>query len=149
MNTDIINRISELEARLSTLESLLLRKKAEPKKARVYPIVFDWDTARFTGILPEQITKWQEVYDNIDVKRTIQEIETWVMSNPNNAKSNWGRFINTWLSTNSKRSPRRVIPITPPVRKAVMDTIDEAKPLTQEQLSSLLGFIREVPDEDL
>lgn len=58
--------------------------------------------AEFDGIdftfSDQQLFKWQEAYPKTDVESEIKKAAVWAAANPNKAKKNWARFLNTWIA---------------------------------------------------
>lgn len=58
--------------------------------------------AEFDGIdftfSDQQLLKWQEAYPKTDVESEIKKAAVWAAANPNKAKKNWARFLNTWIA---------------------------------------------------
>lgn len=55
--------------------------------------------------IPESFaTQMQELYPAIDVREEIRRAKAWLLANPRNAKKDWKRFINMWLSRAQDRA---------------------------------------------
>lgn len=60
--------------------------------------------------IPESFAdQMQELYPAIDVREEIRRAKAWLLANPRNAKKDWKRFINSWLSRaqDKARAPAR------------------------------------------
>lgn len=70
---------------------------------RVYRI--GWDAERaFTGISEADRKNWQSAYPAVNIDRALAAAHAWLIANPLKAKkSNWGAFINRWLSREQDR----------------------------------------------
>ncbi len=53
-----------------------------------------------------QMTVWKSAYPAVDVESEIRKAAAWVVANPKNKKTQWGRFINNWLSRAQDKAPR-------------------------------------------
>lgn len=49
---------------------------------------------------------WKKAYPAIDIEIELQKAAAWLVSNPNNRKSQYGRFLNGWLTRAQDRAPR-------------------------------------------
>jgi len=54
--------------------------------------------AYFSSIQVDLLKTWSEAYPNINVAYEIKKAKAWLISNPKNAKSNFSKFLNNWLS---------------------------------------------------
>jgi len=55
-------------------------------------------------IIEEDIQKWSEAYPACDINRELAAMTVWLIANPVKAKkSNYARFINTWLTRSQDR----------------------------------------------
>ena len=56
------------------------------------------------GITEEHRKKWGAAYPACNLDRQFAAMGVWLENNPKKArKSNWGRFITNWLSTQQDR----------------------------------------------
>jgi hypothetical protein len=53
------------------------------------------------------ISKWAESYPALDIKNEISKMESWILANPKNSKSNWQRFMVNWLSRAQDKAPAK------------------------------------------
>jgi hypothetical protein len=54
---------------------------------------------------------WTEAYGSCDVQGELKKAAAWIVSNPHLApKSQFGRFLNTWLARQQNQSSIRSIP---------------------------------------
>ena len=67
------------------------------------------------------LTLWKETYPAVDVPRVVREAYAWTVANPANRKSNWARFLTSWLKREQDRAPRVPTPPPPPPRPAILD----------------------------
>lgn len=100
----------------SKLEELLDRKFTEygfKKKTKV-----DFSNGKFTGLTEQQISAWQEAYPAADIQAETKRAAAWIVSNPSLApKSNFARFLNTWLMKVQNQASLRSIPTVRTVEK--------------------------------
>ena len=70
---------------------------------RVYRI--GWDAKRaFTGLTEADRKTWESAYPAVNIDRALAAAHAWLIANPLKAKkSNWGAFINRWLSREQDR----------------------------------------------
>ena len=67
-----------------------------------------WDGSRFKNIPPELIEKWRIIAPGISIEREIAAAEAWVIANPTKIKSNWNRFLTSWMTrAQDKPKPER------------------------------------------
>ena len=78
-----------------------------PRRSAISPphqrIQMDRQTIRWKGILPEDINRWKESFPVVDVEQELRVMEVWVSANRAKWKSNWLRFIVSWLSREQDR----------------------------------------------
>lgn len=69
------------------------------------------------GVSEAQVTKWQGLYQAVDVMCELRKMVGWLDSNPKNRKTRVGigRFITGWLSREQDRAKRVVTEATPSV----------------------------------
>lgn len=72
-------------------------------------ISFSFDEKKFTGIKEDDLAKWKEIYDGIDIVRELRRMVEWCLSNPKKAKikKQWRKFITTWLQNEFERATNR------------------------------------------
>lgn len=66
-------------------------------------IVFDG--RQFLNINGE-LSVWREAYPAINVEAELRKAAAWLVANPKNKKSQYGRFLNSWLSRAQDSAPR-------------------------------------------
>lgn len=76
-----------------------------PVAAGHLKIGFDFSTGKFTNV-NGQYDIWCEAYPAVDVMGELKRMAAWLISNPKNKKSDYPRFINTWLSKAQDKAPR-------------------------------------------
>ena len=103
----------ETEDRWKKLEEIVRRVVREEitalqgKKPKLQFVNGKW-----TGLTDEQIQVWKSAYPAIDVDREISKAAAWIVSNPQDApRSNFARFLNSWMERNQNRAAIRAIPI--------------------------------------
>lgn len=64
-----------------------------------------WNEAGFQ--IPEAVkTGFKTAYPAVDIAAEIAKAHAWVLANPANRKSQWGRFLNSWLERAQNKAPR-------------------------------------------
>lgn len=71
---------------------------AKPEKKPAHKITFNFATRIWEGITPEDLRVWAEAYPACDIDAQLKKMAAWLVSNPSQKKSNYGRFINNWLT---------------------------------------------------
>lgn len=69
-------------------------------------VAFDSKAALFCGITPHQIERWIAAYPATDVVSELLRAAEWLVANPSNRKSNYLRFLTSWLARAQDRAPR-------------------------------------------
>lgn len=88
-------------------EPITNNQEPEKKKERAgAKPAFDVATGKIIGLTEELITKWSEAYPAVCVRSEISKAEAWLMANPKNRKSEYVRFLNSWLSRAQDKAPR-------------------------------------------
>lgn len=81
----------------------VLEKHAKPKLGFV--------NGRWVGVTEEQLEAWKAAYGAVNIEEELKKAAAWIVSNPHLApKSQFGRFLNTWLSRTQNQSSLRSIP---------------------------------------
>jgi hypothetical protein len=70
-------------------------------------VSFNLETHTFENFDNGKLSKLVEAYPAVDVPLEIKAMETWLMANPKNLKSNYERFIVTWLKKAQDKAPRQ------------------------------------------
>lgn len=78
--------------------------KTLPAAAR---ISFDPDAKCFTGIDDARMALWAAAYPAVDIPRQLAVMAAWLIENPTQRKSNYGRFITNWLTRQQDRGGDR------------------------------------------
>lgn len=88
---------------------LLAALEANEKTAKTGTVKFH--LGKWAGITPAHLAAWQEAYPAVNVDQELRAMAAWLVSNPEQSpRSQYGKFINTWLRTNQNRSAIRSIP---------------------------------------
>ena len=70
-----------------------------------------FEHGRWTGVTEEQMEAWKAAYGSVDIDSELKKMAAWIVSNPALApKSNFARFINTWLTRTQNQASLRSIP---------------------------------------
>lgn len=62
-------------------------------------------TDKWENITDEQRSTWNKAYPAINLDQELAKMQSWVLANPKNRKSNWERFIINWLSKAQDKAP--------------------------------------------
>lgn len=97
---DILNKLSDIAARLDAIEKRLPVKRvagATPKKAGIR---YDSKTQTFSGITDELKAKWRELFPHVDIDIEIGKAMAWAMLR--RPKKNWEAFFVGWFSRSNE-----------------------------------------------
>lgn len=103
------------EDRWTKLEHVIRRVLREElaqigKKPKIDLVAGKW-----VGINEEQREAWLAAYGAVDLDSELRRAAAWCVSNPTMApKSNYGRFLNTWLTRQQNQASLRSIPTERP-----------------------------------
>jgi hypothetical protein len=93
-------KLEEIVRRVVREEVALLGKKQK----------LEFVNGRWVGITQEQREAWAAAYGAVDIEAELKKAAAWIVSNPHLApKSQYGRFLNTWLSRTQNVSSIRSI----------------------------------------
>jgi len=67
------------------------------KKLSAHAVSFDFATGEFSNV-NGQLIIWKNAYPAVSVESELKKAAAWLMANPKNKKSNYSRFLNSWLS---------------------------------------------------
>lgn len=74
----------------------------------------DLVNGRWVGVNDETMNAWEAAFPALDLKQQLAQAAAWIVSNPSLApKSQFGRFLNTWLTKNQNQASLRSIPTSP------------------------------------
>jgi hypothetical protein len=76
------------------------------RKPKTQRIGFDFQTRKFTGIVPADIAQWKEAYPALDVVLVLKAMAVWLVANPDNKKTAYSKFITNWLKREQDKAPR-------------------------------------------
>lgn len=65
---------------------------------------YDFTSGKFLNISESLIEKWRGAFPAVDVPTELRRMESWMLANPSNRKSNWHRFIVNWLTRTQDRA---------------------------------------------
>jgi len=60
---------------------------------------------------------WESAYPAVDIDGELAKASAWLLANPKNAKSNYARFLNSWLTRAQDKAPR--VPAQAPIQREV------------------------------
>ena len=101
------------EGKWGRLEEIVRRVLREELDARGFKekTKLGFANGRWTGITEEQQEAWKAAYPAVNVQQQLQLAAAWIVSNPTLApKSNYARFMNTWLSRQQNQASLHAIP---------------------------------------
>lgn len=72
----------------------------DEKKHRSAPpkISFSFEKGIFENVSELFLTKWQSAFPAVDAQYQLEKMACWLLTHPQNRKSNYAKFINNWLS---------------------------------------------------
>lgn len=81
-----------------------MRKEGDIERAaeKSIPIRFNRETARFENIGADELARWKQAYEKVNVDREIARAVEWAINNP--PKKIWRRFLVNWLGNAQKRA---------------------------------------------
>lgn len=95
----------------------IVREEGERVEARILAAIrngkakLGFENGRWIGITEEQQEAWKAAYPAVDVQTELKRASAWILSNPMQApKSNYPRFLNTWLTRQQNQASLRSIP---------------------------------------
>lgn len=81
------------------------KRREEEKTCAPKAVAFDAATGHFQ--IPELLmTQWRGAYPALSLDVELSKASAWLIANPKNAKSNYGRFLTNWLTKAQDRAPR-------------------------------------------
>ena len=99
-NQTVIN-IDTHKRNKNTKETLTKEKEYSPeqKSSELPPpkINFNFNTRKWEHIKEKDLSFWAETYPACDIKSEIKRMAAWLIANPKKRKSNYWKFINSWL----------------------------------------------------
>lgn len=103
------------EDRWTKLEAIVRKVVREEIQALGKKPKINLVNGRFTGITEAQMEAWEAAYPGVDIEAEIKRAAAWSISNPAGApKSEFGRYLNSWLSREQNKAAIRSIPATRP-----------------------------------
>ena len=76
------------------------------KEAATEKITFDFSSGGFSGITPQKAALWKEAFPAVAIEAETKRAAIWLMENPKNKKSNYGKFLSGWFSRTQDRAPK-------------------------------------------
>jgi hypothetical protein len=70
-------------------------------------ISFDAAGVGWDGITSAHMRVWSEAYPAVNLNAELNSAAAWMVANPKNRKSNYGRFLTNWLKRAQDRAPAR------------------------------------------
>ena len=103
----------EQEDRWGKLEEIVKRvvERALDERGLKAKTKVAFANGKWIGITDEQLAAWKEAYGSLDVEAELKKSAAWIVSNPHLApKSQFARFLNSWLARQQMTSAIRSIP---------------------------------------
>jgi hypothetical protein len=99
------------EERWKKLEEIVRRVVREEIAALGKKPKIDLVNGKWIGITQEQLQAWNAAYGSVSIDAELARASAWCLSNPALApRSNYGRFLNTWLTRQQNQASLRSIP---------------------------------------
>jgi len=83
-----------------------VKGRKEEKKHLMY---FSFEDAKWINIKEEHVKGWKQAYPACDIIIELFKMREWLLANPNQAKSNYRRFIVNWLNSQQNKGGTRGI----------------------------------------
>lgn len=102
-----------MEERWAKLEEIVRRILREELDARGFKekAKLSFAGGKWIGITQEQQEAWKLAYPAVNIQQQLQLAAAWIVSNPMSApKSNYPRFLNTWLTRQQNQASLHAIP---------------------------------------
>lgn len=81
-------------------------RRKEEKRAPAQAVSFDFETGLFHGLDGYHFDRLQDSFPATDAVVEFKRAANWLIANPSNRKSNYLRFLTTWLTRAQDRAPR-------------------------------------------
>lgn len=75
-----------------------IEKQERQKQLQHLLIKFNEEKRDFENITQEDIKKWKEAYQGVNVEVELKKMKEWLIANPSRRYTNYRRFIVNWLS---------------------------------------------------
>lgn len=101
------------EDRWKKVEEIVRRVVSEEMDARGFKLKakLSFSGGRWIGVTEEQQEAWKLAYPSVNIQQQLQLAAAWIVSNPTLApKSNYPRFLNTWLTRQQNQASIHAIP---------------------------------------
>jgi DNA-binding transcriptional MocR family regulator len=85
----------------------IIRKIKKQTKKAPAKILFDPEAVIFSGISPDDLSRWQSAYPALDVEGEIGKAAEWLIANPHRRRKDIRRFLVNWLSRGQKWAAER------------------------------------------
>jgi uncharacterized protein YdaU (DUF1376 family) len=82
------------------------RARAKAPKVKVQTVAFSFDERKFQGITQLDVEGWADAYPALDIVHELKRMRQWLLANPSQRKTNYPRFINTWLKKEQDKGGR-------------------------------------------
>lgn len=112
----------------------IIREECERIEARILCVLekhgakpkLGFGNGKWTGVTEEQLEAWKAAYGAVDIEVELKKAAAWIVSNPHLApRSQFGRFLNTWLARGQNQSSIRSIPTRSEMKPSVCAYCDK------------------------
>ena len=112
--------------------------KTELKGKKPEPYV-DKVKSFFNQIDKDWVEALGEAYPNVDVPQELESAQMWLLSNTNQAKSNFKKFVNNWMAKSMRNGkPEKPADNQSRYKKYVPPVINEEDLATPEEIREIL-----------
>lgn len=112
------------EQRWKKVEEIVRKVVSEEMDARGFKLKakLSFSGGRWVGITEEQQEAWKLAYPSVNIQQQLQLAAAWIVSNPTLApKSNYPRFLNTWLTRQQNQASLHAIPTARTIQHKTCD----------------------------
>lgn len=120
-NQQITNKQPTDNQQITTKQELkhLSIKELKPiarseKKTSLHAVDFDFEKGEFLNI-NGHLAVWEKAYPAVNITAELNKACVWLVENPKNRKSNYGRFLSNWLSRAQDKAPSSKSTVRGPV----------------------------------
>jgi hypothetical protein len=86
------------EQRVNTTNNDKNEKNEKKKSTAQTKITFSFEERQWKNITEKDIETWMEAYPACDIWFELKKMKAWLVANPKKRKTQYKRFINSWLS---------------------------------------------------
>ena len=75
----------------------------EHKKRGAPKLAYDEENECITGITEKRWQKWEAAFPAVNVRLAVQQATVWLVSNPEQRKQNYSRFLTNWMKSDQEK----------------------------------------------